>query len=54
VVYTGYFADPFVWGTKADTNTVGTGAAEAEGQVDKIGDASDVNPTSKLRLPPAL
>lgn len=53
-VYTGYFADPFVWEYQGRYYAVGTGAAEAEGQVDKSEDASGVNPTNKLCVFPLL
>lgn len=36
-VYNGYFADPFVWKYKGVYYAIGTGPAEAEGQVDEIG-----------------
>jgi GH43 family beta-xylosidase len=38
-VYKGYFADPFVWEYQGVYYAIGTGAAEAEGQVDEIADA---------------
>lgn len=36
-VYNGYFADPFVWKHQGVYYAIGTGPAEAEGQVDEIG-----------------
>jgi len=36
-VYPGYFADPFVWLHQGVYYAIGTGPAEAEGQVDEIG-----------------
>ncbi|MBD2183555.1 family 43 glycosylhydrolase [Planktothrix sp. FACHB-1355] len=36
-VYNGYFADPFVWKYQGVYYAIGTGPAEAEGQVDEIG-----------------
>lgn len=36
-IYPGYFADPFVWKYQGVYYAIGTGAAEAEGQVDEIG-----------------
>lgn len=35
-VYPGYFADPFVWEYQGVYYAIGTGAAEAEGEVDEI------------------
>ncbi len=35
-VYPGYFADPFVWEYQGVYYAIGTGSAEAEGQVDEI------------------
>jgi beta-xylosidase len=37
-VYAGYFADPFVWKHEGVYYAIGTGAAEAAGQVDEIGE----------------
>jgi len=37
-IYKGYFADPFVWEYQGVYYAIGTGAAEAEGQVDEIGE----------------
>lgn len=37
-VYNGYFADPFVWEHQGVYYAIGTNAAEAEGQVDEIGE----------------
>ena len=37
-VYDGYFADPFVWEHHGTYYAIGTGAAEAEGQLDEIGE----------------
>jgi beta-xylosidase len=37
-VYKGYFADPFVWEHEGVYYAIGTGAAEAEGEVDEIGE----------------
>ncbi len=37
-VYNGYFADPFVWEHQGIYYAIGTGAAEAEGQVDEVGE----------------
>lgn len=37
-VYPGYFADPFVWEYQGVYYAIGTGAAEAEGEVDEIGE----------------
>lgn len=37
-VYNGYFADPFVWEHQGVYYAIGTGAAEAEGEVDEIGE----------------
>jgi len=49
-VYKGYFADPFVWEYQY---TIGTGAKEAEGQVDEIADAVRVDrSTDELHLSP--
>ena len=36
-VYSGYFADPFVWQHQGVYYAIGTGAAEAAGQVEEIG-----------------
>ena len=36
-VYDGYFADPFVWEHEGVYYAIGTGAAEAEGEVEEIG-----------------
>ncbi|HEY9620476.1 MAG TPA: glycoside hydrolase family 43 protein [Crinalium sp.] len=36
-VYDGYFADPFVWNYQGVYYAIGTGAAEAAGQVEEIG-----------------
>jgi len=38
-VYKGYFADPFVWEHQGVYYAIGTGAKEAQGQVDEIADA---------------
>ena len=37
-VYSGYFADPFVWEHQGIYYAIGTGAAEAEGEVDELGE----------------
>ena len=37
-VYNGYFADPFVWEHQGVYYAIGTGAAEAEGEVDEVGE----------------
>lgn len=37
-VYNGYFADPFVWEHQGVYYAIGTSAAEAEGEVDEIGE----------------
>lgn len=42
-VYSGYFADPFAWGYQGVYYAIGTGAAEAEGEIDAI-DQSRVFP----------
>jgi hypothetical protein len=42
-VYKGYFADPFVWQHEGVYYAIGTGAAEAEGTVDEIADAQNIN-----------
>jgi len=42
-VYKGYFADPFVWEYQGVYYAIGTGAKEAEGQVDEIADAVRVD-----------
>ena len=36
-VYQGYFADPFVWKYQGVYYAIGTGSAEAQGQVEEIG-----------------
>ena len=53
-VYEGYFADPFVWEYQGVYYAIGTGAAEAQGQVDEIAQASGVDSTNKLRVFPLL
>jgi GH43 family beta-xylosidase len=53
-VYEGYFADPFVWEYQGVYYAIGTGAAEAQGQVDEIAEASGVDSTNKLRVFPLL
>ena len=53
-VYTGYFADPFVWQYQGVYYAIGTGPAEAEGQIDEIADATHVNSTDELRVFPLL
>ncbi len=53
-VYRGYFADPFVWEYQGVYYAIGTGAAEAEGQVEEIADAAHTNSTDELRVFPLL
>lgn len=54
-VYKGYFADPFVWEYEGVYYAIGTGAAEAEGQVEEIADALQGDrSTDKLRVFPLL
>ncbi|RCJ15906.1 hypothetical protein A6S26_06320 [Nostoc sp. ATCC 43529] len=50
-VYKGYFADPFVWQYQGVYYAIGTGAAEAEGMVDEIADAANVNSNNKCLFP---
>jgi len=53
-VYKGYFADPFVWEYQGVYYAIGTGAKEAEGQVDEIADAVRVDrSTDELRIFPS-
>ncbi|MHC5765405.1 MAG: glycoside hydrolase family 43 protein [Nostoc sp.] len=53
-VYKGYFADPFVWQHEGVYYAIGTGAAEAEGTVDEIADAPNINSNNKSRVFPLL
>lgn len=53
-VYKGYFADPFVWQHEGVYYAIGTGAAEAEGTVDEIPDAPNINSNNKSRVFPLL
>ena len=54
-VYKGYFADPFVWEHQGVYYAIGTGAKEAEGQVDEIADAVRADrSTDELRIFPLL
>ncbi|MEH2213205.1 glycoside hydrolase family 43 protein [Nostoc sp.] len=53
-VYKGYFADPFVWQHEGIYYAIGTGAAEAEGTVDEIADAPNVNSNHKSCVFPLL
>ena len=54
-VYKGYFADPFVWKYQGVYYAIGTGAKEAEGQVDEIAIAAPAEDDSgKLRVFPLL
>ena len=54
-VYKGYFADPFVWEYQGVYYAIGTGAAEAEGQVDEIADAVRADrSTDEVRVFPLL
>ncbi|GAA6620328.1 glycoside hydrolase family 43 protein [Scytonema sp. NUACC26] len=53
-VYKGYFADPFVWKYQDVYYAIGTGAAEAEGQIDEISDATSTGSTNNLCVFPLL
>ena len=54
-VYNGYFADPFVWEYQGVYYAIGTGAKEAEGQVDEITSAVRADrSTEELRVFPLL
>jgi len=53
-VYEGYFADPFVWKHQGVYYAIGTGAAEAQGQVDEIAEVISTDSVNKLRVFPLL
>jgi hypothetical protein len=53
-VYKGYFADPFVWEYQGVYYAIGTGPAEAKGQMEEIADAAQTNSTDELRVFPLL
>lgn len=53
-VYKGYFADPFVWEYQGVYYAIGTGAKEAEGQVDENAIAPGITSPSKQRVFPLL
>lgn len=53
-VYRGYFADPFVWKHQGVYYAIGTGAKEAEGEVDEIASTTGVKSTGELRVFPLL
>jgi len=53
-VYKGYFADPFVWEYEGVYYAIGTGPAEAKGQMEEIADAAQTNSTDELRVFPLL
>jgi GH43 family beta-xylosidase len=53
-VYKGYFADPFVWEYQGVYYAIGTGPAEAKGEMEEIADAAQTNSTDELRVFPLL
>ena len=53
-VYKGYFADPFVWEYQGVYYAIGTGPAEAKGEMEEIADATQANSTKELRVFPLL
>ena len=53
-VYEGYFADPFVWEYQGVYYAIGTGPAEAKGQIEEISDATHTNSTDEPRVFPLL
>ncbi len=53
-VYKGYFADPFVWEYQGVYYAIGTGPAEAKGQIEEIADAAHTNSTDEPRVFPLL